>query len=92
MPYPSSAVEYGHIEKDVAGPAATPIATVLAPAGWLWSHPRLTWWADWMRRVGWHGWLPTWAVCTCWSTYPDHVCACGAYRLVWKDLAPWQTP
>jgi hypothetical protein len=84
------AVEYFHIEQDIAGPCQAPIATVMAPAGWLWSHPRLTWWAAWLRRLGWRGRVPAWARRTCFSTYPDYFCPCGAYRLLWKDLAPWQ--
>ena len=80
----SSFVDHGDVEQTVAGPCATPLCTVSAPAGWLWHHPRLTWWAAWMRAWGWQGWLPTWAVYTCFSAYPDHLCQCGAYRLVWK--------
>ena len=60
-----------------------PLLTIpLAPGAW--SHPRLAWWAVQMRRRGYRGRLPAWAVVTCQVAYPVVRCPCGAYALDWS--------
>ena len=77
---------YWIAEQRLAIPGALPPEDVLAPEGWLWSHPRLAGWAAWVRLAGWRWWLPSWAVRDCFCTYPDYLCPCGAYRLIWKEF------
>lgn len=74
------------VEERVVLPHPAAPVTVLAPVGWLWSHPRYRRWAAWVRARGWRGWLPPWAVADCHSAYPDGLCPCGAYQLIWKEF------
>lgn len=66
-------------------PATLTPFTVYAPGGACWMHPRLTWWATWLRARGYSGWLPRRKVRWCQAVWPEHTCPCGAYRILWKD-------
>ena len=58
--------------------------TVLAHAP-RWEHPHLAWWAGWLRRQGYRGRLPRWAVRPCRNVPPARVCTCGLYQLRWVE-------
>lgn len=57
--------------------------TVYAPGGAAWAHPTLPWWAAWMRRQGYRGPVPRWAVRECLAVWPAPTCRCEMYQLVW---------
>ena len=78
-------VEYRQIEAKVVMPHTDPYVVVVAPVLWCWHHPFLRRWATLLRRLGYTGWLPSWAVGTCHTFYPERTCPCGAYHPVWRD-------
>ena len=80
-------VEYQKIVHHVVMPHTDPYVVVVAPALSDWHHPFLRPWAIWLRRLGYTGWLPSWAVGTCHTVYPESTCPCGAYHAVWRT---WQ--
>lgn len=51
-----------------------------------WSHEHVVWWAVLLRRWGYCGHLPRWAVHTCTAVYPAEFCVCGLYRMQWRDV------
>ena len=60
-----------------------PAFTVYAPGGAAWSHPRVVWWARWLRAWGYTGRVPRGAVRACLAIWPAPRCQCGMYELVW---------
>jgi hypothetical protein len=78
-------VEYRRITEKVVMPHTDPYVVVVAPVLWCWHHPFLRRWAICLRRLGYTGWLPSWAVGTCHTFYPKRTCPCGAYHPVWRD-------
>lgn len=80
-------VEYRQIERHIVMPHTDPYVVVVAPVLSFWQHPFLPPWAIWLRRLGYRGWLPSWAVGTCHTADPDRTCPCGAYHPVWRTWA-----